>query len=56
MSFFGTGSILNEQVLLQDQDAVLAWVSERLAVAARQAEDRDNVLYKFNLIDLELAA
>ena len=33
---------------------VLAWVSERLAVAMRQAEDRDNVLDKFNLIDLEL--
>jgi hypothetical protein len=35
---------------------VLAWVSERLAVAMRQAEDRDNVLVKSSLIDLELAA
>jgi len=32
---------------------VLAWVSERLAVAMRQAEDRDNVLDKFDLMDLE---
>ena len=28
-----------EQVILQDQEGVLAWVSERLAVAMRQAED-----------------
>ncbi len=33
---------------------VLAWVSERLAVAMRQAEDRDYVLDKSSLIDLEL--
>ena len=39
MAFFGTGCIINEQVILQDQDGVLAWVSERLAVAMRQAED-----------------
>lgn len=39
MSFYGTGVILNEQVLLQDQDGVLSWVSERLAVSMRQAED-----------------
>ena len=32
---------------------VLAWVSERLAVAMRQAEDRDNVLVKPTLIDWE---
>jgi hypothetical protein len=32
---------------------VLAWVSERLAVAMRQAEDEDNVLDKPTLIDLE---
>lgn len=32
---------------------VLAWVSERLAVAMRQAEDENNVLDKFNLIDLD---
>jgi len=35
---------------------VLAWVSERLAVAMRQAEDRDYVLDKSSLIDLELLA
>lgn len=39
MSFFGTGCVINEQVILQDQEGVLAWVSERLAVAMRQAED-----------------
>lgn len=47
MAFFGTGCILNEQVILQDQEGVLAWVSERLAVAMRQAEDlilRDYIL------------
>ena len=27
MAFFGTGCILNEQVILQDQEGVLAWVS-----------------------------
>src|ERR1700729_4160048 len=37
--FFGTGCIINEQVILQDQEGGLAWVSERLAVAMRQAED-----------------
>ena len=31
MAFFGTGCIINEQVILQDQEGVLAWVSERLA-------------------------
>lgn len=47
MAFFGTGCIINEQVILQDQEGVLAWVSERLAVAMRQAEDlilRDYVI------------
>ena len=47
MAFFGTGCIINEQVILQDQEGVLAWVSERLAVAMRQAEDlilRDYIL------------
>ena len=39
MAFFGTGCLINEQVILQDQEGVLAWVSERLAVAMRQAED-----------------
>ena len=39
MAFFGTGCIINFQVILQDQEGVLAWVSERLAVAMRQAED-----------------
>lgn len=39
MAFFGTGCIINYQVVLQDQEGVLAWVGERLAVAMRQAED-----------------
>lgn len=39
MAFFGTGCIINEQVIIQDQEGVLAWVSERLAVAMRQGED-----------------
>lgn len=39
MAWFGTGCIINWQVLLQDQEGVLAWVSERLAMAMRQAED-----------------
>lgn len=39
MSWFGTGCIINEQVIVQDQEGVLAWVSERLAVSMRQAED-----------------
>lgn len=39
MAVFGTGCVINEQVVLQDQEGVLAWVSERLAVAMRQAED-----------------
>ncbi len=39
MAFFGTGCVINEQVIVQDQEGVLAWVSERLAVAMRQAED-----------------
>jgi N4-gp56 family major capsid protein len=39
MSFYSTSVILNEQVVLQDQDAVLSWVMERLGVAGYQAED-----------------
>lgn len=39
IAFFGTSCIINEQVILQDQDPVLAWVSDRLAIAMRQAED-----------------
>lgn len=38
---------------MQDQEGVLAWVSERLAVAMRQAEDEDNVLDKPTLIVLK---
>lgn len=53
MSFFGTSCIINEQVILQDQDPVLAWVSERLAVAMRQASFGLN---KSSLIDLEFLA
>lgn len=39
MAFFGTGCIMNEQVILQDQDGVLSWVAERLGVCWRQSED-----------------
>ena len=39
LSFYGTSVILNEQVIIQDQDPVLSWVSERLGVAMKQAED-----------------
>jgi len=39
MAFYGTSVILNEQVIIQDQDPVLSWVTERLGVAMRQAED-----------------
>lgn len=54
MAFFGTGCIINEQVILQDQEGVLAWVSERLAVAMRQAEDlilRDYVVSAASVIN-----
>lgn len=47
IAFFGTSCIINEQVILQDQDPVLAWVAERLAISMRQAEDiilRDYIL------------
>lgn len=39
IAFYGTSVILNEQVVIQDQDPVLSWVTERLGVAMRQAED-----------------
>ena len=39
MAFYGTSVILNEQVVIQDQDPVLSWVTERLGIAMRQAED-----------------
>lgn len=54
MAFFGTGCIINEQVILQDQEGVLAWVSERLAVSMRQAEDlilRDYVVSAASMIN-----
>jgi N4-gp56 family major capsid protein len=54
MAFFGTGCIINEQVILQDQEGVLAWVSERLAVAMRQAEDlilRDYIVSAASVIN-----
>ena len=38
---------------MQNIEGVLAWVGERLAVSMRQAEDKDNVLYKLWVIDLE---
>lgn len=47
MAFYGTSVILNEQVVIQDQDPVLSWVTERLGKKS-YAED------KFSLIDLEL--
>jgi hypothetical protein len=51
ISFYGTSVILNEQVIIQDQDPVLSWVSERLGVAMKQARFG---LYKSWVIDLEL--
>ncbi len=39
MSFYSTSVVMNEQVVLQSQDSVLAWVMERLGVAGQQAED-----------------
>ena len=39
ISFYGTGCVINYQVLLQNQDSTLAWVTDRLAVSAKQAED-----------------
>ena len=39
MAFYGTGCVINYQVVLQDQEGVLGWVGERLAVSMRQAED-----------------
>lgn len=54
MAFFGTSCIINEQVILQDQDPILAWVAERLAVAMRQAEDiilRDYILSAASVIN-----
>jgi len=39
VSFYGTSCVLNEQILLQNQESVLAWVSDKLAVAMRQGED-----------------
>jgi len=54
MAFFGTGCIINYQVVLQDQEGVLAWVGERLAVAMRQAEDlilRDYIVSAASVIN-----
>ena len=39
IAYYGTGAVLNYQMLLQNQDSVLAWVTDRLAVSAKQAED-----------------
>jgi hypothetical protein len=55
MAFYGTGCVINYQVILQDQEGVLAWVSDRLGVAFRQARQIIG-LYKSSLIDLELLA
>jgi hypothetical protein len=43
MAFFGTGCIINEQVILQDQEGVLAWVSERLAKLDGQCKPNLNI-------------
>jgi hypothetical protein len=43
----------SNRLIIQDQDPVLSWVSERLGVAMKQARFG---LDKFNLIDLELQA
>ena len=43
MAFFGTGCIINEQVILQDQEGVLAWVSERLAKQDGQYKPNLNI-------------
>lgn len=54
MSFFGTAVAINEQVILQDQDPVLSWVAERLAISMRQAEDiilRDYILSAASVIN-----
>ena len=54
MAFFGTSVIINEQVILQDQDPILAWVADRLAVAMRQAEDvilRDYILSAASVVN-----
>jgi N4-gp56 family major capsid protein len=56
MAFFGTSCIINEQVILQDQDPVLAWVSDRLAYAMRQAEDiilRDYLMSAASVINCD---
>lgn len=56
IAFFGTSCIINEQVILQDQDPVLAWVSDRLAIAMRQAEDiilRDYIMSAASVINCD---
>lgn len=39
MALFGTGCIINEQVVIQDQDPVLAWIGDGLRICMRQSED-----------------
>ena len=39
MARYGTGCIINETLLVQNQDPVLAWVGDRLGVAGKQGED-----------------
>lgn len=39
LSDYGLGCLINYKVLLQDQEGVLAWVSERIGVACKEAED-----------------
>lgn len=48
-----TGCVINEQVALQNIESTLAWISDRLAVAMRQAEDlilRDFVISAASVI------
>jgi N4-gp56 family major capsid protein len=39
MAFYGTSVVINEQVIYQNQDSAMAWITERLGVAMRQGED-----------------
>lgn len=39
MAFYSTSVVINEQVVIQNQDSAMAWITERLGVAMRQGED-----------------
>lgn len=54
MAVYGTGCLINEQVIMQNIEGVLAWVGERLAVSMRQAEDlilRDFIISAASLVN-----